>query len=271
MFEKVTAENGVVFFRSTLLPCPHGFSTRIGGKSTHEHTSSLNLAFNRGDDREIVLENLELFGQAVGFDCKKTVSLHQIHSARVREVTSEDAGLGYFRATEESADGYITQEKGQPVGVKNADCTPVLFAWVKGGETKAVAAVHAGWRGTLAEIALEAVRRLTEKGAQKSEIFAAIGPSIGACCYEVAGDFYDAFKEKYGEEFCREFIRESGKGDSKYFADVAKMNLWQLQNAGIPAQNVDLFPLCTSCEEELFYSHRKSRGLRGTLLSVVSL
>ena len=93
MFEKVKAENGVVFFRSTLLPCPHGFSTRIGGKSTHEHTSSLNLAFNRGDDREIVLENLELFGQAVGFDCKKTVSLHQIHSARVREVTSEDAGI----------------------------------------------------------------------------------------------------------------------------------------------------------------------------------
>ena len=270
MFEKVTVENGVIFFRSTLLPCPHGFSTRIGGKSTHEHTSSLNLAFNRGDDREIVLENLELFGQAVGFDCKKTVSLHQIHSARVREVTSEDEGLGYFRATEESADGYITQEKGQPVGVKNADCTPVLFAWVKDGEAKAVAAVHAGWRGTLAEIALEAVRRLTEKGAQKSEIFSAIGPSIGACCYEVAGDFYDAFKEKYGEEFCREFIRESGKGDGKYFADVAKMNLWQLKNAGIPAQNVDLFPLCTSCEEELFYSHRKSRGLRGTLLSVVS-
>ncbi len=270
MFEKITAENGVVFFRSTLLPCPHGFSARIGGKSALAHTSSLNLAFRRGDDEETVLENLRLFGQAVGFDCSKTVSLHQVHSARVREVTSEDAGLGYFVPTDECADGYVTLEKGLPVGVKNADCTPVLFAWVKDGTAQAVAAVHAGWRGTLSEISLEAVGRLSEKGAKKDEIFAAIGPSIGVCCYEVGKDFYDAFREKYGEDFCREFIPESKQKDGKYFAHVAKMNLWQLKNAGIPEENIDLFSLCTSCEEELFYSHRKSRGLRGTMLSVVT-
>ena len=271
MFEKIKAENGVVYLRSTLLPCPHGFSTRQGGVSTLEHTSSLNLAFRRGDDEETVLKNLALFSTAVGIDDKKVVSLHQVHSARVREVTNADAGLGYFRPTDESADGYITTESGLPVGVKNADCTPVLFAWVRDGETKAVAAVHAGWRGTLSEISLEAVGKLTEKGAQKSEIFAAIGPSIGTCCYEVERDFYDEFEKKYGEEFCRRFIPESIKKDGKYFADVAKMNHWQLERAGIPEKNIDLCPFCTSCEEEMFYSHRKSRGVRGTMLSVICL
>ncbi len=270
MFEKIRAGNGVVYLRSTLLPCPHGFSTRQGGVSTLPHTASLNLAFRRGDDEETVLKNLALFSAALGVDDKKVVSLHQVHSARVREVSAEDAGLGYYRPTDESADGYITTEKGLPVGVKNADCTPVLFAWVREGEVRAVAAVHAGWRGTLAEISLEAVGKLIEKGAQKSEIFAAIGPSIGSCCYQVGQDFYDEFKNKYGEDFCREFIPESGKNDGKYFADVAKMNLWQLERAGIPKENIDLCPHCTSCEEEMFYSHRKSHGLRGTMLSVVS-
>ena len=271
MFEKIKAENGVVYLRSTLLPCPHGFSTRQGGVSTLEHTSSLNLAFRRGDDEETVLKNLAFFSTAVGIDDKKVVSLHQIHSTVVREVAQADAGLGYFRPTDENADGYITLERGLPVGVKNADCTPVLFAWVRDGEAIAVAAVHAGWRGTLGEIALEAVRKLIEKGAKKEEIFAAVGPSIGSCCYEVERDFYDEFKKKYGEEFCREFIPESGKKDGKYFADVAKMNFWQLKTAGIPEKNIDLCTFCTSCEEKLFYSHRKSRGLRGTMLSVISL
>ena len=269
MFEKIKAENGVVYLRSSFLPCPHGFSTRIGGKSTPAHTSSLNLAFRRGDDEETVTENLALFCEAVGVDDKKVVSLHQVHSARVREVTNADAGLGYHRKTDESSDGYITTEAGLPVGVKNADCTPVLFAWVRDGETKAVAAVHAGWRGTLAEISLEALRKLTEIGAQKSEIFAAIGPSIGGCCYEVEQDFRAEFEMKYGKDFCSAFIDESGKKDGKYFADVAKMNFWQLENAGVPRENIDLCPLCTCCESDLFYSHRKSHGLRGTMLSLI--
>lgn len=269
MFEKITAENGVVYLRSTLLPCRHGFSTRQGGVSMLPHTKSLNLAFRRGDDEETVLKNLALFCRAIGVDEKKVVSLHQVHSARVRETSTADAGLGYFRETEESSDGYVTEEKGLPVGVKNADCTPVLFAWVRSGETRAVAAVHAGWRGTLGEISLEAVRKLTEKGAEKSEIFAAIGPSIGGCCYEVERDFYAEFEKKYGEEFCREFIPESGRGDGKYFADVAKMNFWQLENAGLPRENIDICALCTCCSGELFYSHRGSGGVRGTMLSLI--
>lgn len=269
MFEKITAENGVVYLRSTLLPCRHGFSTRLGGVSLLPHTASLNLAFRRGDDEETVLKNLALFCEAVGVDDKKIVSVHQIHSTRVRETTLSDAGLGYYRKTDESGDGYVTAEKGLPVGVKNADCTPVLFAWVTDGEVKAVAAVHAGWRGTLGEISIEAVGKLTEKGARPSEIFAAIGPSIGGCCYEVERDFYDEFEKKYGEEFCREFILESGKGDGKYFADVAKMNYWQLEKAGIPRENIDLCPFCTCCDSELFYSHRGSHGVRGTMLSVI--
>ncbi len=269
MFEKIKAENGVVYLRSTLLPCPHGFSARQGGVSTLAHTSSLNLAFRRGDDEETVLKNLALFCTAVGVDDRKVVSLHQVHSARVREVTNADAGLGYLRKTDESSDGYITVEAGVPLGVKNADCTPVLFAWVKNGTAQAVAAVHAGWRGTLSEISLEAVRKLTEKGAQKSELFAAIGPSIGGCCYEVEQDFYAEFEKKYGEDFCRRFIPESGKKDGKYFADVAKMNFWQLENAGIPRENIDLCTLCTCCESDLFYSHRKSHGVRGTMLSLI--
>ncbi len=270
MFEKVVAQNGVVYFRSTLLPCPHGFSTRIGGVSALSHTASLNLAFGRGDEDETVLKNLSLFAEAVGVEAQKVISVPQIHSADVREMSADQAGLGYYKSSNASFDGYVTEVKGLPVGVKTADCTPVLLAHVKDGEARAVAAVHAGWRGTLYEIAVRAVELLLEKGAEPSEIFAAIGPSIHGCCYEVGEDLYGEFLGRYGEELCRRFIPESGKNDGKYFAQIDRINLYQLQKAGLPRENIDLCELCTACHPELFYSHRKNRGIRGTLLSIIT-
>ncbi len=271
MFERITAENGVVFLRSTLLHCRHGFSTRLGGVSTLAHTASMNLAFGRGDEDTTVLQNLSLFARALEIDCKKVISVPQIHSSHIREMTADDAGLGYYKKSSEAFDGYITTEKNLPVGVKTADCTPVLLAWERRGEIKAVAAVHAGWRGTLGEIALRAAEGLIRKGAEPSEICAAIGPSIGGCCYQVGEDFYEEFLRKFGIDFCRRFIPESGKNDGKYFARVAEMNLFQLEGAGIPRVNIDICDLCTACDQQMFFSHRASHGVRGTMLSVICI
>lgn len=309
MFVKEVAGNGVVFFRSTLLPCPHGFATRIGGASREPHLASLNLAFGRGDTRETVIENLKMLATAVGVPYERVVSVPQIHSSDVRKIDKSQAGQGYLEESAESFDGYVTDEIMLPVGVKTADCVPILFAFVREGKTLAVGAVHAGWRGTVGRICERCVDMLSsEYGAEKKEIFAAIGPSIRSCCYEVGEDLYEAVRDGLGESFCKKYIkeicRESGvenpnkykntaksgeeynkkveicddggifkenaKNKPRYYADIAKMNREILISAGLPEANIDFSPLCTSCHSELFFSHRKSRGIRGTMCNIIA-
>ncbi|MBO7250802.1 MAG: laccase domain-containing protein, partial [Clostridia bacterium] len=157
----VNAKNGVQYLRSDIISARHGFSTRIGGVSRAEHTSSLNLAFGRGDNREIVLQNLSLFADAVGFDAGKCISVSQIHSADVRFVTEAEAGQGYFAPESFSCDGYVTNVPGLTIGVKSADCVPILMEGRdKSGKILAVGAVHAGWRGTVSGIAVECIKKL---------------------------------------------------------------------------------------------------------------
>jgi copper oxidase (laccase) domain-containing protein len=138
-----------MFVKSNILRSPHAFATRRGGVSVQEHTKSLNLAFGRGDEDEIVLKNLDIFAQEVGFERESIVSLPQIHSDRIFTVTKEMCGQGYFiRDGIESSDGYVTAERGVTLGIKTADCTPILIEAEKDSEIIAIGAVHAGWRGT---------------------------------------------------------------------------------------------------------------------------
>lgn len=275
MFEKITAENGITYLRSSLLPCRHGFSTRLGGVSSLPHTSSLNLAFGRGDDEETVLENLNLFSEALGFSAEKTISVPQIHSADVRVVRESNAGQGYHKNAKDSFDGYVTDTEGLPIGVKSADCVPILFAWVKmmDGEkqVRAVGAVHAGWRGTVSKIAEEGVKNLCALGATPKEIYAAIGPCIHRCCYTVGEDVYAAVRDAFGADIqykatmC-ELVDDESK---KYLLDLVEINRYILESVGVPSENIDACDLCTCCNPELFYSHRASGGVRGTMLSVI--
>ena len=260
-----------MFIKSEILRATHAFATRRGGVSNEEHTKSLNLAFGRGDEDDIVLENLEIFADAVGFDPKNVVSLPQIHSDTIFEVNEADRGKGYFiREGICGGDGYVTDRKGVVLGIKTADCVPILFEAEKNGEIVAVGAVHAGWRGTVAEIAPKCVRLLCENyGVRPEEIRAAIGPCIHKCCYEVGGDLRDAVEAKLGSAFAERFVVPKDGEDGKYFCDLAGMNRSLLISVGLLPQNIDVIDLCTCCHPELFFSHRYSRGVRGTMLNVI--
>ncbi len=264
-FELVTAENGVKFLKSDKISVPHGFATRVGGVSREAHTASLNLAFRRGDEPQTVLENLRLFSAAVGVAPESVISRHQIHSATVVYADEKMCGEGYFTDTDAGCDGYVTDREGVTLGVKSADCVPILFADAK---AHVIGAVHAGWRGTASKIAVECVHRMCELGAKPENIRVAIGAAIHFCCYEVGEDFLESVTALVGKDTAREFIREC---DGKLHADIVGMNRKFLLESGIPDANIDVCEKCTCCEPKLFFSHRYSHGLRGTMLSVISL
>ena len=266
MFVTHRAANSVEYLTSNILRSRHAFATRIGGVSTNSHTSSLNLAFNRGDERNIVLDNLSLFAEAVGIDPQSVISLPQIHSATVLDVDNTMCGLGYYRESDISADGYVTSDSGIVLGVKSADCIPILLeAYNEKEEIIAVSAIHAGWRGTAAGIAAEGVRKLVNKGANPKRIRAAIGPSIDYCCFEVGEDFVATVTEATDGKW-KVFSR-----DGKLYADVKAQNRAQLLSQGLLDANIDLCDECTCCMPDKYYSHRRSKGLRGTMLSVITM
>lgn len=254
--------NGVKFFRSSIIDCTHGFSTRIGGISSLPHTSSMNLAFGRGDDDETVLENLKIFSNAVGVDHTSVVSRPQIHSSIVECVDRSNAGEGYYKEAT-SCDGYVTAHKGVTLGIKTADCVPILF---HDSCANVIGAVHAGWRGTAAKIAAECVKKMCLLGAEPKNIRAAVGAAIKFCCYEVGEDFYESVRDIAGNIYAEKFIRLK---DGHLHADIVNFNAEILRESGV--ELIDISSHCTCHEPELFYSHRYSKGMRGTMLSVIAL
>ncbi len=271
----VYRENGGVgYYCSTLLVSLHGFSTRKGGVSALADLAGMNLAFGRGDDNATVLENLRLFANAVGIAPDSVISLPQVHGTQVMRVTSDDAGRGYVKEANGTGDGYVTQDTDVTLGVKSADCVPVLLeARDTKGQVLGVAAVHAGWRGTAGGIVPNAVRALREMCAEDLKIFAAIGPCIGDCCFEVEQDCVDEFVRLCGTELTDSCFVKAGNG--KYFGDLVLVNRLLLHRAGIPDSQIDAAGICTCCHPALFFSHRyavkHTNGQRGTMLSVIRM
>ncbi len=260
-----------MFIKSNILRSPHAFSTRVGGVSALEHTRSLNLAFGRGDDDSVVLRNIEVFANEVGFDKNSIISLPQIHSDRIFKVTRADCGKGYYITDGiESGDGYVTNERGVTLGIKTADCVPILFEAQRGDEIIAAGAVHAGWRGTAAMIAPKCVKKLADEfGADIKSIRAVIGPCIQKCCYEVGKDLFDSVCEAVGLELAKRFVPESGRRDGKYFCDLSGLNKALLIESGVDERNIEIIDECTCHNPDKFFSHRYSNGSRGTMLSVI--
>lgn len=265
---KEKSRNGIVFLVSDMLVSVHAFSTRIGGISQNEHTRGLNLGFGRGDTDDIVRKNAEMLAHSVGFDIEKLISLPQIHSDIVTVVDGSLSGMGVTRKSDLACDGYVSVTQGLPIGVKTADCVPILLeARDDLGEPFAVAAVHAGWRGTASRIAENAVNELLALGTNVENIYAAIGPCINKCCYEVGADFANEIETRLGPRFCSEYIHHTS--DGKLFADLVGMNLKILTECGISEKHIDAQSICTCCHPELFYSHRRQGDQRGTMMSVI--
>ncbi len=264
--KQIIHPNGVVYYKSDKIKSMHAFATRQGGVSIHEHTSSLNLAYGRGDEDAVVLDNLRRFSGAVGLDAESLVSVPQIHSNKVVTVTRDLRGEGYYKPATFECDGYVTCERGVGIGVKTADCVPILLEDARAG---VIAALHCGWRGTFADICGEGVRKMVDLGADSSDIVAVIGPSICQKCYEVGNDVLNQATQCMEEDALSFFIEREQEG--KYLVDVKGANKFLLERAGLLPDNIEILDLCTYEHPELFWSHRYTNGKRGTMLSVISL
>jgi YfiH family protein len=261
----------------------HGFSTRPGGVSDLDGEKVLNLSFTDWDTRENVLENRRRFVAALSAPAAtremKLVTLKQIHS---------DVVYPFAAVPEEPCrgDASITDEPGLLLGVQTADCVPILLVDPK---KRGVAAVHAGWRGTLARIAEKAVGQMQMRfGSKPADLLAAVGPSIGGCCYEVGTEVAMQFKSQFAE--ASDWFDELRTGDEpnplqwlnmmppghqpppkNVLLDLRKANRAQLLAAGVRDANIFVSDLCTGCRRDLFFSYRKEGPRSGRLLSVIGV
>jgi polyphenol oxidase len=256
----------------------HGFSTRAGGVSRLDG-KVLNLGFTDWDRPSHVLENRKRFQHAVGGDGFELITVQQIHSDVVHafERKPRDPGRG---------DALVTGHAKLLLAVQTADCVPILLVDRK---TRAVAAVHAGWRGTLARIVQKTVGQMQMRfGSEPRNLLAALGPAIGGCCYHVGGELVTQFTSQFAE--ARAWFDELRTGEEpdplqwlnmmppghqpppdKVRLDLRKANRAQLIESGLPGEAVFVSDLCTACRPDLFFSYRKQGPSSGRLLAAIGI
>ncbi|HTZ99257.1 MAG TPA: peptidoglycan editing factor PgeF [Candidatus Aquilonibacter sp.] len=283
----------------------HGFSTRPGGVSEIPQPSpgengrrartaaggALNLGFTDWDARERVLENRGRFLRGLGAEKMRVVTLRQFHSDVVHLV-AESAGSAANGSPAEApkADALITREPGVLLAVQTADCVPILLADTK---RRAIAAIHSGWRGTLARIAAKALGRMKmEFGTRPADVIAALGSGIGRCCYEVGSDVAREFDAKFAD--AREWFDgpfdalAAGDNDPNWLPwltmrppghppppprvhlDLMAANRAILAGAGVPARRISASNFCTACRSDLFFSYRRERTT-GRLMAAIAI
>ncbi|MGO8968258.1 MAG: peptidoglycan editing factor PgeF [Myxococcaceae bacterium] len=241
----------MLFLTSPLLEVPHGFTLRTGGVSEGP-LASLNLSSAEGDSAAHVEENLRRLSLAAGRSPAQLALLHQVHGDRV---------VRALAGARESADALWTDEPGGLwLGVKSADCVPVLLSSADG---RRVAAVHSGWRGTALRVAAKAVEVLSGQGERGSTLRAAVGPCIQACCYEVGPELAQRFLADFGPEV----VREGGRRPHLSLSAAVRATLL---SAGLLPEWVDVQTACTACEPERFYSHRREGGRTGRHLAFIA-
>ena len=238
----------------------HAFSTRLGGVSKGEFTS-MNLAFNRGDDENNVTENYKRICKSAGFEYESLTASAQDHRTFVRKVTKENTGVGIYKPRDlSSVDALITNEKGVTLVTYYADCTPLFFVDTK---NKAIGLAHAGWRGTVGRIGEKVIKKMVEEySSNPSDLVCAIGPAISVCCYEVDKSCADEFYKLQNLDSTK-FIFP--KKNQKYMIDLLECNRQILVDAGVEPENITLSDVCTNCNSELLWSHRATKGHRGTM------
>lgn len=250
-----------------------GFTSRHGGVSEAPY-STLNCGLHVNDLPAHVIRNRELLAEAVGQPFEAFTYAEQVHGNEVVVVGLEEKGKG--RTSRESAiqskDGFITNEKGVVLCAQFADCVPLFFY---DSVRHAAGLSHAGWKGSVLNISMATISLMTHTfGSQPSDIRAAIGPSIGVCCYEVdqtvADRVYSVLIENNASQ--QEQLEViSGKPNGKYMLNLQELNRKLLQQAGILSSHIEVSQLCTSCSSDDFFSHRKEGGSTGRMVAWIGI
>jgi purine-nucleoside/S-methyl-5'-thioadenosine phosphorylase / adenosine deaminase len=264
----------------------HGFSLRRGGMSAPP-AEGLNLGFTPTDSREAVEENRRRFFRALGVADFLLADLQQIHSARTIRATRAGGAVAYSpdiasgpgaaresppkgptvqSALRPEADVLVTDEPGVLLAIRTADCLPILIA---DPQKRAIAAVHAGWRGTLAGVTGAAVAEMARAfGSNPASLVAALGPSIRACCYEVGPEVEEAFRKRSPENQ-KFFLRPSP--EARVRLDLVAAAEAALGRSGVPAAQIHVADFCTACRTDLFFSHRKEGAWTGRMMAVTGI
>jgi YfiH family protein len=261
----------------------HGFSTRPGGESVLDGKRALNLGFTDWDESEHVAANRAKFAAAIAAKQMPLVTLRQIHSdvIHVAAAPAADAPKG---------DALATRTPGLLLGVQTADCVPILLADTR---RRVVAAIHTGWRGTLARIAVKTLGRMRmEFGTRPRDVVAVLGPAIGRCCYEVGPEVAQAFAAQFpaaadwfdgpfdqlahGEEpLWLPWLTMMPPGHvpppPRVQLDLRAANHWQLLDAGVPSAQIDVSDLCTACRTDLLFSYRREGAKTGRMMAMIGV
>jgi hypothetical protein len=247
----------------------HGFSTRLGGVSSGQFAT---MNFNRKvvnayDDPDNVTENFRRMADSIGFDVNSVVLSKQVHKTNIRLVDVADRGKGLFIPRDyDEIDGLITDKPNITLVTKYADCVPLFFVdTVK----KAIGLSHSGWRGTVAKIGRITVEEMGRAfGSEPEDIIAVIGPSICKSCYEIDGNTVEEFKKAFPDKQ-DSILTLTDNG--KYLCDLWAANRYVLSEAGIPYSNIHISGVCTSCNSDILFSHRKTQGKRGSLAAFLCI
>ena len=242
----------------------HCFTTRLGGVS-EGFFASMNLGMSTDDNVENIYINYEILSRTLSLNLFDMVKTSQTHTANIRYATEEDKGKIFDETPGyNDVDGLITDKKNIAISTSHADCTPIFFY---DPVKKVIGMAHAGWRGTIKNIAGIMVQKFVmDFNSNPKDIIAVIGPSLGQCCFEVDKDVAEIILSTNKDY--EKFMKIKG---IKYHFDLWTINKYILLNEGLKEENIEISELCTKCNNDLFFSHRGQKGKRGLMSGIIMM
>lgn len=263
LFEK----NGLSWTESDRLPVKHLFTRKLGEVGDYPYSSNFDPEWLQPAKQQKVAAQWRALRDAAGLPAEGLAFTHQVHGTLVRGVSAADRRLPPLLQVPADCDGLITAEKNVPLCIFTADCVPVLLCDKEAG---VVCAVHSGWKGTVKDMMGSAVAALLSYGAHKENIFAAVGPAASQCCFETGPEVKEAVEALLGADAEGLCPPEEGV-PGKFMVDLKEANRRRLVQLGIPAAHIDVSPECTICQSDVYWSHRATKGVRGTQASIIML
>lgn len=246
----------------------NGFSTRLGGASKGRF-ATMNFSYSRKDDPADVLENFTRMADALGVERDRMVVSYQTHTTNVRRVTREDEGKGVIRERDyRDVDGLITDVPGITLVTFYADCVPLYLV---DQAHRAIGLSHSGWRGTvkrMGQVTMDAMKEAF--GTRPEDLTVCIGPSICRDCFEVGEEVAEAFAEAFDARY-RDELYSANRKPGKYQLDLWKANEIIFREAGVPKEQIHTTNICTMCNSDHLFSHRRVGEERGNLAAFLSI
>lgn len=256
--------NGVSFFtvrEITELGFIHGFTTRLGGVSTGAY-KSLNLSKTRENNLKNKIENYRLICNSLGIDYNSLTLVNYEHGNNVYILQQKDRGAGITMPCNfDKCDAIIVNDPRITAVTLHADCTPIFIVDKK---NRIASVAHSGWKGTVLGIAGKIVEKMNiVYNSQPADIIAAIGPHIMNCCFEI--------KEDVAAKIAAKDEKAIIYSKNKIYGDLQYLTIKQFYESNIPPENVICADLCTYCNEDLFYSHRRDNGITGAMGAFINI